>query len=167
MDSLKKLKQYIDKFVEFICIVLMGIMTCLVVYQVLTRKIFNSPSTISESLSQYLFVWMVMLGSAYVFGLREHLSITLIKDKLSPRWNMVVEILISVTLILFSIYLLLYGGMKQTISQMRTLDAALQIPMGVIYSVIPVTGLFMLFYAGYNIALAISDYKDNKGGDNR
>lgn len=167
MDLLKKLKQYIDKFVEFICIVLMGIMTCLVVYQVLTRKFFNSPSTISESLSQYLFVWMVMLGSAYVFGLREHLSITLIKDKLSPRWNMVVEILIAITLILFSIYLLLYGGIKQTISQMRTLDAALQIPMGVIYSVIPVTGLFMLFYAGYNIVLAISDYKDNKGGDNR
>ena len=59
-------------------------MTCMVSYQVFARFILHNPSAITQTLSQYLFVWLIMFGSAYVFGAREHLSIELIRDKFSP-----------------------------------------------------------------------------------
>lgn len=162
MSVLKSIKFFVDKAVEWVCIILLAVMTCLVTYQVVTRFVFENPSAISEITAQYLFVWMVMLGSAYVFGLREHLSITLLKDKLSPMLNMLVEWLISLLLITFSVAIMLYGGVENTIVQMGTLDAALQIPMGVIYSVIPISAIIMIFYAIYNMALAMDEYKNKK-----
>lgn len=60
--------------------VLLAVATILVTFQVVVRY-FNSPNAYTESLSKYMFVWMVMYGSAYVFGLREHrisaLSVTI------------------------------------------------------------------------------------------
>jgi len=162
MQGLTAVKKIVDKVMEWLCIAILGIMTVLVVYQVVTRKVFNSPSAYSEALSQYLFVWMIMYGSAYVFGLKEHLDIAILKDKMKGVTLLVVEILTNVCLVLFAVVVLVYGGYIISAQQMATTDAALQIPMGIIYSAIPISGLFTLFYAVYNIALAFDQYK--KGG---
>ncbi len=63
--------ELVDKAMEWLCIVMLAIMTVLVSYQVVTRYFFNNPSAMSENAAQYLFVWLVMFGSAYVFGSRE------------------------------------------------------------------------------------------------
>lgn len=159
MQAFTAVKRVVDKVIEWLCIAILAVMTILVTYQVVTRYFFSKPSAISETLAQYLFVWMIMYGSAYVFGLKEHLDITTIKDKLHGVPLLVVELLINLVLILFAAVVLMYGGSMVTEQQMGTLDAALQIPMGVIYSAIPISGLFILFYAIYNIVLAFHDYK--------
>ena len=90
MKVLGAIKSVIDKIMEVINVIILAIMSVLVVYQVFARFVLNSPSAISEALSQYLFVWMIMFGSAYVFGVREHLTIDLIRDKFPPAVEMVV-----------------------------------------------------------------------------
>lgn len=162
MGIFTKIKNVIDKIMEWICILLLFVMTCLVTYQVITRFIFNDPSAVSEILAQYLFVWMVMLGATYVFGLREHLCITLLKDKMPPLIDCIVEILIGILLIAFAGGVCLQGGWANTMTQMGTQDASLKIPMGVIYSVIPISGGIMCFYALYNMALAVTTFKNVK-----
>ena len=162
MRGLTAVKKVVDKIMAWLCIIILGIMTVLVVYQVVTRKVFNAPSAYSEALSQYLFVWMIMYGSAYVFGLKEHLDISILKDKMKGGTLLAVEVLTNICLILFAVVVLMYGGEIISAQQMATTDAALQIPMGVIYSAIPISGLFTTFYAVYNIALAFDQHK--KGG---
>lgn len=162
MQAFTSVKRGVDKVIEWLCIAILAIMTVLVTYQVVTRYFFNKPSAISEALAQYLFVWMIMYGSAYVFGLKEHLDITVVKDKLTGVPMLIVELLINAVLIAFAVAVLLYGGYAVTAQQMGTMDAALQIPMGVIYSAIPISGVFILFYAIYNITLAFHDYKAGK-----
>ncbi len=164
MQAFTSVKRVVDKIMEFLCIVILGIMTVLVVYQVITRKVFNSPSAYSEAISQYLFVWMIMYGSAYIFGMKEHLDITVLKDKLHGTALMVVEILTNICLVLFALVVLTYGGYVIAAQQMATTDAALGIPMGVIYSAIPISGVFTLFYAVYNCFLAVDDYKKGNSG---
>lgn len=161
MQIFRNVKKVVDFVISWFCIILLAIMTFLVSYQVVTRFVFNNPSAISEILAQYMFVWLVMLGSAYVFGLREHLSITLLKDKMPPVLNMVVEVLIAALLIAFALGVTLKGGMANTILQMGATDASLLIPMGIIYSVIPISGVFMIFYSVFNIALAVEEYKNH------
>ena len=65
MNSIRKI---LDKILEVACILIFGIMTILVVYQVVTRYVFQSPSSWSESVVTYGFIWLAMLGGAYVFG---------------------------------------------------------------------------------------------------
>lgn len=130
MQALTAVKRVVDKVMEWMCIIILAVMTVLVTYQVVTRYFFNKPSAISEALAQYLFVWMIMYGSAYVFGLREHLDITVLKDKLHGVPLLLVELLTNVVLILFSLVVLMYGGKMVTAQQMGTVDAALQIPHG-------------------------------------
>ena len=89
---MEKMKKLFDRVLEVSCIALMSVMTILVTYQVITRYIFNKPSAVSEVLARYMFVWMVLLCAAYVFGLREHMNIPFVKDKLPPRGRIVCDI---------------------------------------------------------------------------
>ena len=138
MESAKRI---LDRIIEWVCVVLLAVMTILVTFQVVVRYFFNSPNAYTESLSKYMFVWMVMYGSAYVFGLREHMNIGFVRDHMPPKTRVVVEMLGELTVALFA------AGVT---SQMIQMDAALQIPMGIIYSAVPVSACFILFYFIYN-----------------
>ena len=48
------------------------------VWQVLSRYIFSAPSTITDELSRYLFMWVAMIGAAYTTGQKRHLAIDLL-----------------------------------------------------------------------------------------
>lgn len=58
MNSIRKI---LDKILEVACILIFGIMTILVVYQVVTRYVFQSPSSWSESVVTYGFIWLAMI----------------------------------------------------------------------------------------------------------
>lgn len=162
MKVLTGIKQFIDSVIKWFSIGLLALMTVLVIYQVFARQILGAPSVISEAASQNMFVWLVILGGSYMFGLREHLDITILKDKYSPLVLMLMEILIHATLLVFALTVMINGGFIYASNQMGTVDAALQIPLGVIRSVIPIAGVITTFYAVYNCILAISEFKTGK-----
>ncbi|HFQ4903033.1 TPA: TRAP transporter small permease [Vibrio vulnificus] len=144
------LKYWVDKLLSSICIVIVGAMTLLVTYQVVVRYLFNSPSAVSEVLSRYLFIWLILFGAAYVFGLKEHMSITFIKQKFNEKIQILLEMLIELTTVTFALSIMIFGGYNSSVRQMWQLDSALQIPMGVIYAAIPISGVLMVFYFFYN-----------------
>lgn len=158
-NLLEKSKTIVDKIVASLCIFIVGAMTCLVTYQVASRYLLNSPSAISEVLSRYLFIWLIFYGSAYVFGLREHMSISFIKDKFPPKLRIIVDMFSETVILVFAASIMIFGGYTSTVRQMWQLDSALQIPMGVIYSAIPISGCMILFYFIYNQAKFIQQLK--------
>jgi TRAP-type C4-dicarboxylate transport system permease small subunit len=162
MKALDAIKNVLNKILEILGTVTLGIMTILVVYQVITRYVFNAPSPFSEALSQYLFVWMIMFGSAYVYGSREHLTIDLLKDKFSPKLNMIVEVIANVCLFAFILLVCVYGGWKYTASQVNRIDPSLHISRAILYTSVPFTGVITLYYAVYNCISSIRDYQQCK-----
>ena len=162
MKALDAIKNVLNKILEILGTVTLGIMTILVVYQVITRYVFNAPSPFSEALSQYLFVWMIMFGSAYVYGSREHLTIDLLKDKFSPTLNMIVEVIANICLFAFILLVCVYGGWKYTASQVNRIDPSLHISMAILYTSVPFTGVITLYYAVYNCISSIRDYQQGK-----
>ena len=60
MQAFTAVKRGVDKVIEWLCIIILAVMTVLVTYQVVTRYFFSKPSAISETLAQYLFVWMII-----------------------------------------------------------------------------------------------------------
>ena len=157
---MKKLKQMIDKAVEWFSIALVIVMVLLVLWQVIARYLLNSPSSFSEALTRYLFVWLVLITSTYAFGSREHMYISALNDRLRGKARTVVNILIEVLTILFAACVMVFGGSIITRMQMVSLDSSLHIPMGVVYAVIPVCGVITVFYCICNILEELEKAKE-------
>lgn len=124
---MKQLKQVINNVVEWVSIGLVVVMVLLVLWQIVARYLLNSPSSFSEALTRYLFVWLVLITSTYAFGSRDHMYIAALNDKLTGRTKTVVNILIEVLTILFAACVMVYGGSIITRMQMVSLDSSLHI----------------------------------------
>ena len=162
MKVLDAIKHVFDKILEVLGIICLAIMTVMIVYQVVARYVFNSPSAISEALAQFLFVWMIMFGSAYVYGTLEHLTIDILKDKFPPRMNMIVEIITNICLFAFVLLICVIGGYLYTTGQVKQIDAALHISKAIMYASVPFTGVITMYYAVYNCVRSVRNYREGK-----
>ena len=148
---MKTLKQGLDRLLAVVCIVDFIMMVLLTTYQVIVRYFFKSPSSISEVLARYCFVWLILLSATYVFAQKDHICITFLKDKLTGNGKKMMESLGEVVVILFSALILVYGGIVITAMNMLQYDSILKIPTGVVYSIIPICGVLIIFYSLYNL----------------
>ncbi|HIT90245.1 MAG TPA: TRAP transporter small permease [Candidatus Merdenecus merdavium] len=151
MEVLNKVRKGLDTVVSGICIFLFAAMVVVGSYQIITRFIFNNPSTISEELLTYTFAWMAMFSSALVFGKRDHMRMSFIVDKLPTSKRKVLEIVIEALIVAFAAIVLIYGGFNIMGLTMTQKTASLGIMMGVVYSVIPICGILITIYGILNI----------------
>lgn len=149
---MKKLRNVLDFISEKTSILLFGITVILVVWQVAARYIFNSPLTWSETLAKYLFVWLVLINSAYIFGKKEHMNIGFFKDQLPLKAQLVLSFVVEAAVLGFAVCILLSGGWAAMKIGAPQKDAALKISMGYIYGAIPISGLLTMLYTVCNIA---------------
>lgn len=151
------LKKKLDKAIEVFIMILLAFMVIVAIWQVSSRYVFNSPSTISEELLRYCLIWLAMIGSAYMFGLREHMSITFFVEKFGEGVVRKLSILSEVIIVVFSLFVLVYGGVNITLLTMKQVSAALGISMGYVYLVLPLSGILMIFYGVLNILNLIKE----------
>ena len=109
MEALHKIRKGIDTVLSSACVLLFAMMVVVGTYQIVTRFIFNKPSTVSEELLTYTFAWMAMLASAYVFGKRDHMKMSFLVDKLPEGKRRVLDIVIEVLIVFFAAAVLIYG----------------------------------------------------------
>lgn len=145
------IKKVLDKILSTICVLLFGALVVLVTWQVFTRFVLNNPSAFSEELAKYCFVWLVMFGAAFVFGENGHMRIEFIQDSMPKKIRMIAQVFIEVSIIAFSALVLISGGLTTTKIAWTQMSAALNVPVGYLYAVMPVSGFFIIFYCLYNI----------------
>ena len=157
---MNRIRDFINKIVEILSCGVLGIMTVLVTWQVITRFIFKSPSTITEALAKYLFLWLVLIASAYVVGQRGHMAIEFLIIKLNKKAQCIVGAITELVIFLFSLIVMTYGGGYIALHAMNQMDSALPIPIGIVYLALPVGGVLMAFYSFTNIINLISNLKN-------
>ena len=162
MEALHKIRKGMNFVVSTICIVLFAVMVIVGTYQIVTRFIFNSPSTVSEELLTYTFAWMAIFSSAYVFGKRDHMRMTFIVDKLPKAQRKILEIAIEILIIAFAVVVLVYGGFTIMGLTMTQKTASLGVMMGVIYSVVPICGILIAIYGVLNVIDLCAGYKNTE-----
>lgn len=109
----------------------------------------------TEILTRYSFVWLIIISATYMFGQREHINIAVLKDKLPGKAKTVVNIIIECVTIVFAGLIMVFGGFKITQMNFVQYDSILHIPTGIIYSIIPICGVIIIFYSIYNIGLEL------------
>ena len=162
METLHKIRKGMNTIVSTICIVLFAVMVVVGTYQIITRFIFNNPSTVSEELLTYTFAWMAIFSSAYVFGKRDHMRMTFVADKLPKEQRKILEIVIELLIIAFAVIVLIYGGFTIMGLTMTQKTASLGVMMGVIYAVVPICGILIAIYGVLNVIDLCTGYENTE-----
>ena len=153
---MNKLRNIINKVTEYLAVFILAFMTLLVTWQVITRFVLKSPSTITEALAKYLFVWLVLITAAYVLGKREHMAIEFFIGKLKQRTQLICNLITEVVIFAFASIVMTYGG------GYIALNAALGIPVGIVYLALPVAGVLAMFYSVCNMTDIVKKFKEVK-----
>jgi TRAP-type C4-dicarboxylate transport system permease small subunit len=142
------IRKTIDKALEWVLVFLLSILVLDVLWQVASRYLLNSPSSYTDELAGYLLIWVGLLGAAYVAGKREHLAIDLLLQRSSTQRKFKLEMIISVVVILFAITVMVIGGswLVYTRFYLSVKSAALGMPLGIVYLVLPVSGLLIAYF---------------------
>lgn len=142
------MKRKLDKILGSILVFLLAMMVLAVIWQVFSRYIVNNPSSFTEELSRYLFIWIGLLGAAYAAGQQTHLAIDILPPKLNPPNRIKLRIFINVLIILFCLTVLVIGGANLVYVNydLGQFSAALNLPLSVVYLVLPIAGVLVIFY---------------------
>ncbi|KII76702.1 TRAP transporter small permease [Vibrio renipiscarius] len=146
---MKKLVEYINKGLATFTVSLSTFLVLCVVWQVLSRYIIGRPSTVTDELARYLFMWVALIGAAYTTGQKRHLAIDLLTMKLKGKRKVINELIIQIAIAVFAFVVLVYGGSNLAIKTLATgqLTPALGFEMGYIYFCLPISGALMIFYS--------------------
>lgn len=142
------MKRILDKTLGSFLVLLMVGMVLAVLWQVFSRYIMNSPSSVTEELSRYLFIWIGILGAAYASGQQIHLAIDILHTKLNDVNRRRLRIFINILIIFFSLTVLVIGGANLVYVNydLGQSSAALNIPLSYVYLVVPLSGILVIFY---------------------
>ena len=144
-EILSVIKKWMTRLLAGIATVLLSVMTLLVLYQVFTRYVLNSPAAFTEELVRYFLIT------------REHMCLVLVRDSLSPAGRRILMTVIDVLILLFAVFVITIGGFKLALSAQKVFSALLGIPRSLVYAMAPISGLFII------LAQIINIYEDVTG----
>ena len=150
------LKGAVDRVLAWACVALMAASVLNVTWQVVARFVLGSPSGFTDELARFLLIWLGLLGAAYAVGQRMHLAIDLLPRALDrrPRARAGLGVVLQGAVLVFAVGVMVVGGgnLVRLVTTLDQTSAALGLPVGAVYSVLPLAGAAVAFYALLEIA---------------
>ena len=142
------LRNKVDKILAVILVVIMAIMVLNVLWQVFSRYVLGSPSFFTDELARYLMIWVGILGAAYASGKNMHVAINVLPSKLEASSQKKLRQVVRILIISFCFFAMIIGGIRLVYVTyvLEQYSPALNLPLSVVYSVIPLSGLLIIFY---------------------
>ncbi|RKJ50205.1 TRAP transporter small permease [bacterium 1XD42-54] len=162
--------KYWDKFCALLskaafvfCMVLLVLMTTASAMQVITRYILNNTLSWTDECARYCFIWLNLIGAGCLVYSGGHAIVDLFSKKLKGNVKKVYTFLINAGIAYIGLVLLRYGfALCQ--ATMKQKSTAMKIPMGLIYSVVPVCGVLIIIFEISILAHIFLDKDAEKGG---
>ena len=128
------------RLIEWLLIVLLGVMVLLVFGNVVLRYGFNSGIVFSEEVSRFVFMWLTLLGALVAMHDGAHLGMNSVIAAL-PVWGQRIARFASDALMLGCCVLLAHGTWKQVSLAMDDHSPVTGVPMGLVFSGLLVTSV--------------------------
>jgi len=139
----------VDAALRYLLVALVAMLVISVAWQVFSRYLLTDPSPWTEELARFLLIWVGMLGASYAFREKAHLGLELLPEKLAgkPAASLLKGFTLLVVAI-FAVAVLIFGGgnLVALTWELKQYSAVLGLPISWVYSVIPLTGVLILFY---------------------
>ena len=150
------MRKYLDIFLEKTLVLLMSLMVLNILWQVASRYVLNNPSSFTDELARYLLIWTGLLGAAYATGKNLHLAIDILPGKIdNHKVRHGLYLLAKGMIACFALLAMVAGGTRLVyISWFLDQNSpALNVPLGIVYTVVPLSGLIILFYVFSDMSL--------------
>lgn len=143
-----RLRKTIDKILANFLVIIMAVMVLNVLWQVASRFILGSPSSFTDELARYLMIWVGILGAAYISGRNMHVAIDVLPTRLSQPTQKRLMFIVRILIILFCLLAMVIGGSRLVYITyvLGQNSPALQVPLAVVYAVIPISGILIMYY---------------------
>lgn len=154
-----KLKDFLDNFEGYCCIITLAAMSLVVFIQVVFRFVVKASLPWSEELSRYLLVWTAFLGGAYGVRTGAHIGVEAFALLLPKKVQKVLAIFIMLASIVLCAVIAKYGfAIVQTQLSKGQLSPAMRIPMGYMYAAIPIGMIFFIIRFVQEILVAVKNF---------
>ena len=142
------MRSKIDALLGKTLVLIMAIMVINVLWQVFTRYVTGNPSSFTDELARYLMIWIGVLGAAYVSGRNLHVAIDILPTKSTKKTQKLLKTIVTLLVILFALFAFVIGGSRLVYLSyiLGQQSPALQLPLAVVYVIIPVSGLLIMYY---------------------
>lgn len=137
-----------EKILGQFLVIIMALMVLNVLWQVFSRYLLGAPSSFTEELARYLMIWVGILGAAYASSKHMHVAIDVLPNRAKPKVRQNLRRIVSWSIILFALAALVVGGGRLVYISfiLGQKSPALQIPLAVVYSVIPLSGALIIYF---------------------
>ncbi len=136
-DFIDGLNIWIGKIASFLILILVAI----IMYEVVGRYLFNSPTQWANELSEYLLTGVVMLGGAYCLAEYEHVRVDIFHRNFGPRLKAALEVFTCFLVLTFvsaiiwkgsivSYDAFIHGTRSMTIMEMPLFPSMVLVPIG-------------------------------------
>ncbi|GBU09288.1 C4-dicarboxylate ABC transporter permease [Gammaproteobacteria bacterium] len=149
----RQLTHYINVLLGAVCSTILVVLVSCMTYQVTARNFLGGSSTVLDEFSQILFMWLILLGGVYAAGLKRHLAIDFIANKLPFGIKFWLDKVIHAITITFASLFMVYGGriLMQKSAFVSQVTPALRWHMEWIYVVMPIGGILLIYYSLFHI----------------
>lgn len=140
------LQTTLDRVLRTFCVALFATMVLLVAWQVITRLVLNHPSAWSEEAAKYVFVWLGLMGVAYVIGEKDDVAIDFLVRKLPAAVAKSVELLVHLVILFFAGWVMIWGGSSSSRLAWDQSIPSLPLHQGWVYLAVPISGALISLY---------------------
>ncbi|MFK7970123.1 MAG: TRAP transporter small permease [Bacteroidia bacterium] len=148
-----KLFQATMSLIEKLLIAIFIILIIDVSWQVISRFVIGKSSSFTEELARFALIWLTVLGAAYLNGKQTHLAIDIGLKGLTPKKRKRRKAVIELLMLAFALVVMVIGGANLVYITLHLgqTSPALQVPLGFVYSIVPISGCFIVFFSIYHI----------------
>lgn len=148
---MKMLKSIFDKSLAVLLCTTLISMVFVAFWGVFTRLVLKNQASFTTEYLRYALLWTSLLAGAYCFGEKGHISITFVKDKFKGNGLKALNVVTELVIIFFAVTVLILGGIQGVRLGMNEISPTLFIRIGYIYTVLPISGVFVTFYSIVNL----------------
>lgn len=158
IETLRKLEQRILKIEEWFILIALACIVLFQIMQVVFRYVLSSPIGWVDEYSRFLFIWMIMIGSAVAVQKIEHFSVEFLVEKFNLRMQWLTNAVVT-TLSSIFVLILIVSGFRYLVDMKGKVSSATGVPIEILNFAIPVGFALMAIHLLLNIIL-----KNKKSG---
>jgi TRAP-type C4-dicarboxylate transport system permease small subunit len=140
------LKRILANAVEWICLILMVVLSIDLLLGVFSRYVLVRTFTWYDEIARGCFVWLTFLGAAVGVKRQAHFRLHIIVDRLTPRLRQATVVILPLVVIIFAGVLIQQGLVFLEIGKFQQ-TPVMGLPKTWIYVAIPIGGALMILYS--------------------
>lgn len=159
MEKLDFTFNKVIRLMELILVFIFAVLVLDVLWQVFSRYVLNTSFSWTEELARFSLIWLSILGAAYLNARRAHLSMDFLYRKFSDGNKKKISILIELLVFLFALIIMVIGGgnLVYITLHLEQLSGTLRIPLGYIYSILPISGVLIMCFSMYHTSKILTN----------